>query len=108
MMKKSLIEEATKRLLELEQAGVTPRGDAKAYEAPADVNTRAEVNGRSARVFRAHYLWRGVMVPAGKSRVVFRFAPRTRWPLTIAFVVGLGGALGLMVVPIRERRGRGA
>ena len=41
MMKKSLIEEATKRLQELEQAGVTPRGEAKVYEPPVEVNGRA-------------------------------------------------------------------
>ena len=54
---------------------------------------RAEVNGQPARIYRVNGLLRGVMVPAGSSRVTFRYAPA--WlpiggGLTLAaFAVGL-------------------
>jgi hypothetical protein len=56
---------------------------------------RAEVNDRDATVFRANYFLRAVAVPAGASRVVFRYAPPLAIPLFALFFVGLGGAVVL-------------
>jgi len=49
----------------------------------------ATVNGAAARVFRADFHQRAVIVPAGRSRVVLRFAPDGLVPLAVAFVAGL-------------------
>jgi len=47
----------------------------------------ATVNGRDARVYRADGALRGVAVPAGNSRVIFNYAPRSVW---------IGGVLSLL------------
>lgn len=49
----------------------------------------ASIDGRSARVFRAHYHQRAVVVPAGRSRVELRYAPRGLAPLYFAFFAGV-------------------
>ena len=43
----------------------------------------ARVNDRDAPVLRANYLFRAVEIPAGASRVKFKYAP-------ITFMVGVG------------------
>jgi len=46
----------------------------------------ATVNGQPAPIISANYLFRGVVVPPGKSRVEFVYEPRSFW---------LGGALSI-------------
>lgn len=50
---------------------------------------QAEVGGRPAPVFRVNYALRGVVVPAGPSRVVLSFHPPGLRPALAGFVVGL-------------------
>jgi hypothetical protein len=49
----------------------------------------AAVDGRPARLFRAHYHLRAVVVPAGRVRVDFRYRPAGRVILPLLFVGGL-------------------
>ena len=74
-------------------------------EAYADGWT-ADVNDHGERVFRTDYDLRGVVVPAGQSRVVFTYAPRGSVVLPLLFVVGLAALLGLLFAPGRGRLGR--
>ncbi len=68
---------------------------------------QATVNGISAPIYRANLVFRAVPVPAGASRVVFRFQPRL-WGSALA----LGGGLWLLAGGIwwhwrrRERSNR--
>jgi hypothetical protein len=57
----------------------------------------AKVDGRPARIFRTAYHLRGVVVPAGASRVEMRYRPAGRAALPLAFVAGLllTGAIAL-------------
>lgn len=56
---------------------------------------RADVNDRPATAFRANYFLRAVVVPAGPSRVVFRYAPPLAIPLFLLFGVGFCATLAL-------------
>jgi len=51
----------------------------------------AEVDGEPVVVFRANFHNRAVVVPAGPSRVVFRYRPGGRTALPVAFLIGLVG-----------------
>jgi hypothetical protein len=66
---------------------------------------RAYVNGEAAAIVNANYLFRGVLVPAGKSVVEFRYEPRS-------FQAGLALSLAAFVIiallALRERGRRGA
>jgi hypothetical protein len=66
---------------------------------------RAYVNGEPAPILSANYLFRGVVVPAGKSMVEFRYEPRS-------FQAGLALSLAAFTVLAgliwRERRNRRA
>jgi uncharacterized membrane protein YfhO len=69
-----------------------------------DVHTTgwtAEVDGAPAEVVPANYLARGVWVPAGRHRVLFRY--RTPGLLEGWLLLGAGG-LALLLVGRRERR----
>ena len=65
---------------------------------------RAEVDGSRVPVLRANYLFRGVEVPAGKSRVTLTYSPPSWW-------IGLGlcglTLAGLIGWRIARRRRRG-
>ena len=65
----------------------------------------AYVNGQPAPILSANYLFRGVLVPAGKSMVEFRYEPRS-------FQAGLALSLAAFMVLAgliwRERRNRRA
>lgn len=64
-----------------------------------DPGWRAYVDDREAPVMRVNTLVRGVVVPAGLSRVEFRFRPRT-WNLSLA----LAGAAAALVLWLALRR----
>jgi len=56
-----------------------------------DKGWRAEVNGQSAPILRTNHAVRGVVLPAGKSEVIFRYAPAS---LRISFLLAaLAGAV---------------
>ncbi|HSR53505.1 MAG TPA: YfhO family protein [Acidobacteriota bacterium] len=61
---------------------------------------RVEVDGRPDRIYRADYLFRGVHLPEGRSRVRFVYRP---WAFTWGVVLSLVGllGLGLLVFPPR-------
>jgi uncharacterized membrane protein YfhO len=50
---------------------------------------RAEVSGEPAALFRANYFLRAVAVPAGVSKITFRYSPPLALPLWVMFAVGL-------------------
>jgi hypothetical protein len=52
----------------------------------------ARVDGKPAQLFRVNYFLRGVVVPAGASRVVLRYSPPLAVPLWVLFGVGLSTA----------------
>ena len=59
---------------------------------------KARINGQQASIVNVNYVLRGVQVPAGKSKVEFRFEPEViargtalRWGSLIAFILLLGG-----------------
>jgi uncharacterized membrane protein YfhO len=62
---------------------------------------QAYVNGTPARILTANFLFRGVLVPAGKSTVEFKYRPRS-------FRIGAGVSFAafalLAVLVLRERR----
>ncbi len=65
---------------------------------------RAEVDGRPVRLLRADLVLRAVAVPAGEHEVRFHFVdPAVRRGLTLT-LVGLAGALALIVAAGRLRR----
>jgi Bacterial membrane protein YfhO len=64
---------------------------------------KAEVDGEEVPVERVDYLLRGVPVPAGAHRVVFRYAPLS-W--TIGWAVSLVALLGLAVALVAGGRRR--
>lgn len=55
-----------------------------------DPDWRVTVNGGSADVLRCNYIMRGVMVPEGKSTVVFTYRPNLPW-----FLLSLAGFLAM-------------
>jgi hypothetical protein len=63
----------------------------------------ARVGGREARVFRAQYLLRAVLVQKGRSRVELRYRPRGHLALPALFVLGLLLAILLLAAPGRGR-----
>lgn len=66
---------------------------------------RATVNGVEAPVFRANYALRAVIVPAGRSAVSFRFAPRGYAGSLAGFFLALGaGAVLIGREWVRESR----
>jgi hypothetical protein len=54
---------------------------------------RVEVNGEPATLFRANYFLRAVVVPAGVSKVTFRYVPPLAVPLWVMFALGLAATL---------------
>ena len=67
---------------------------------------RAYVDGRETPLYRANYLFRGLVVPAGRHEVTMRFRP----PVALAGCIVTGLSLlvlaGLLIRLPRERRGR--
>jgi len=56
---------------------------------------KATVNGKSAKIVKTDYSFRGVVVPAGESEVVFSYIPKSFiWGLVLA----LFGLLGIVLV----------
>jgi hypothetical protein len=57
----------------------------------------AEREGRRLQILRANYLFRAVKVPAGESRIVFRYRPLSLWMgaagSLVALVAGIAWAL---------------
>jgi hypothetical protein len=65
---------------------------------------KATVDGRPASIERVDYLLRGVLVPAGKHRVEFRYQPATFRAGWIISLLGLVAVLVAAVVGVRRRR----
>ena len=87
--------------IELEAKAAQPRvlTLAEAYEK----NWKATIDGKAAQVFPANHLFRGVIVPAGTSRVVFAYRPAAfRWGALLS-ILSLSGALALGLRLRRER-----
>jgi hypothetical protein len=75
---------------------VEARCDAPAFLVLSDVfypGWTAEVNGHASALYRTDYVLRGVALPAGVSRVVFRFRPWSFWA-----GAALTGAAALLVM----------
>lgn len=65
----------------------------------------AEIDGGAARLYPVEAAMRGVLVPAGRHRVAFRYvAPRLRAGLSISGLTLLGFAVALVVGAMRDRR----
>jgi len=62
---------------------------------------RAYVNGQAAAIVNANYLFRGVLVPAGKSIVEFRYEPRS---LQAGLALSLAAFVTLAALVLRKRR----
>ncbi len=58
---------------------------------------QAMSDGQPVHIYRANYLFRGVFVPAGQHRVVFRFEPQPLRVGAVISVVSLASTLGLMM-----------
>ena len=70
---------------------------AEAYEK----NWKATIDGKAAPVFPANYLFRGVIVPAGASHVVFSYEPAAfRWGALLSLL----SLSGVLAVGLRLRR----
>jgi hypothetical protein len=67
----------------------------------------AEVNGKSAPIYRAYGMLRAVVVPAGTSRVTFRFMPASFLAGAVVSVAALGACLLLVTPPRRRARPAG-
>ena len=63
---------------------------------------RAYLNGQPAEMLTANFLFRGVLVPAGKSTVEFKYQPRS---FSIGAGVSTGAVAILLILVWRERRG---
>jgi hypothetical protein len=66
---------------------------------------RATVGGKPTTIYQTDYLFRGVRVPAGTHRVVFRYVD---WPLRIGAAITLSTLAGVIIAltaGIRKRRG---
>jgi hypothetical protein len=66
---------------------------------------RARVDGEARTLFRANYVFRGVLVPAGRHEVRFSYWP-TEW--TVAFALAGAGALAAVAWGLARRRRRAA
>lgn len=66
---------------------------------------QAEVNGQSARIQRADYTFRSVRIPAGRSRVRFRYQPRS-WRAGLALSGATAALLCVWAFEARRRAGR--
>jgi hypothetical protein len=65
---------------------------------------KAEVDGKSTEIHRVNYLLRGVRVPAGTHKVVFRYEPASfRWGLAVS-LASLLVILALAAAGFRSRR----
>ncbi len=65
------------------------------------------VDGAEGTVLPANSLFRGVRVPTGAHRIVFRYAPPLYVPLAVLALAAMGGALFLALrAAARERRAR--
>jgi hypothetical protein len=62
---------------------------------------RAEVDGEPTRIFATNHLFRGVAVPAGHHRVVFRYRPRSVVIAAVASALGVAGLVGLALLARR-------
>lgn len=58
---------------------------------------QAMLDGQPVHIYRANYLFRGIFVPTGQHRVVFRFEPQPLRVGAIISVVSLAVVIGLMV-----------
>jgi hypothetical protein len=70
-----------------------------------DAEWRASVDGEEAEVLPTDALFRGVLVPAGESEVVFRYAPATFWWGAALSALGAALSAGLW---LRARRAEAA
>ncbi len=88
--------------VELETSTAQPRVLvlSEAYER----NWTARVNGRPAEVFPANYLLRGVVVPAGRSRIVFEYQPVSFRIGAAISCVAIVSVLGIMFIARRRER----
>jgi uncharacterized membrane protein YfhO len=62
---------------------------------------RAQVDGTPASIRPANFLFRGVLVPAGRHRVRFEYRPRS---VTAGATASLGGGALLAVLALLARR----
>jgi uncharacterized membrane protein YfhO len=59
---------------------------------------RVTVDGAPAKLLRANYLMRGVAVPAGEHRVIFRFVPPANTIYFSLAAIGIGLVLGGILI----------
>jgi len=64
---------------------------------------QAYVNGQPAKMLTANFLFRGVLVPAGKSTVEFKYQPRS---FGVGSAVSFAAFAILVLLMLRERRAR--
>jgi hypothetical protein len=69
---------------------------------------RAAVDGESAEIFPAYYLYRAILVPAGQHTVVFSYFPATLWSglLVATVTMVLVNGIGVYLLIQRRRRNR--
>jgi hypothetical protein len=72
-----------------------------------DAGWTATVNGNPVRVYRANYAFRGVIVPKGKSTVIFTYLPKSFYTgLAISILGSLGTIIYLITITIQNKNNR--
>ena len=69
---------------------------------------QAFVNGKAEPVIRTNYIQRGVLVPAGKTRVQMAFRPRSLYMGGTLSALAVFALLGAVTFPDRFRKNRAA
>jgi uncharacterized membrane protein YfhO len=65
---------------------------------------RATVNGKKARIHEVDGALRGVVIPRGESRIVFRYTPWSFWLGALLSVVAFSGTLAAVILTRRKER----